>query len=151
MRMLEIGIEYNHRKNNNPAIKHHWQSRRLLLFHSAQQLEDRHSEERRLRLFGSIETSPIEYEIVRHRGIEEIYMKSSLGYFLWEYFSANDNEVGFAIYWWYLCLLHVKLNPNRLRRNPLSSRRRRSPLPVVRAATPSGGCLAPRRLPRCRG
>ena len=28
-------------------------------------------------------------------------MKSSLGYFLWEYFSANDNEAGFAIYWWY--------------------------------------------------
>jgi hypothetical protein len=46
-------------------------------------------------------TSPIEYEIVRHRGIEEIYMKSSLGYFLWEYLVASDNTLSFAIYWWY--------------------------------------------------
>ena len=50
--------------------------------------------------YPSGKTSPIDYEIVRHRGIEEIYMKSSLGYFLWEYFSANDNEASFAIYWW---------------------------------------------------
>jgi hypothetical protein len=46
-------------------------------------------------------TTPIEYEIVRHRGIEEIYMKSSLGYFLWEYLVASDNTLSLAIYWWY--------------------------------------------------
>lgn len=28
-------------------------------------------------------------------------MKSSLGYFLWEYLVANDNGLNFAIYWWY--------------------------------------------------
>lgn len=46
-------------------------------------------------------TTPIEYEIVRHRDIEEIYMKSSLGYFLWEYLSIHDGTMSFAIYWWY--------------------------------------------------
>jgi len=46
-------------------------------------------------------TTPIEYEIVRHREIEEIYMKSSLGYFLWEYLFIHDGKMSFAIYWWY--------------------------------------------------
>lgn len=45
--------------------------------------------------------TPIAYEMVRHRGPEEIYMKSSLGYFLWEYISIEDEEVRMAIYWWY--------------------------------------------------
>jgi hypothetical protein len=43
----------------------------------------------------------IKYEIVRHRGYEDIYMKSSLGYFLWEYMSVRDGKLQLAIYWWY--------------------------------------------------
>jgi hypothetical protein len=43
----------------------------------------------------------IEYEIVHHRENEDIYMKSSLGYFLWEYMSVQDDTLSFAIYWWY--------------------------------------------------
>ena len=43
----------------------------------------------------------IEYEVVRHRDVDEIYMKSSLGYFLWEFLSVEENRVSFAIYWWY--------------------------------------------------
>jgi hypothetical protein len=46
-------------------------------------------------------TTPIEYEVVLHRGTEEIYMKSSLGYFLWEYVILKDGQLNFAIYWWY--------------------------------------------------
>ncbi len=46
-------------------------------------------------------TTKIEYEIVHHRETEDIYMKSSLGYFLWEYMSIRDGELSFAIYWWY--------------------------------------------------
>ncbi len=46
-------------------------------------------------------TTPIKYEIVRHRGPEEIYMKTTLGYFLWEYVQIEDNKLIFAIYWWY--------------------------------------------------
>ena len=46
-------------------------------------------------------TSALEFEIVHHRGIDEIYMKSSLGYFLWEYLVADANTLNFAIYWWY--------------------------------------------------
>ena len=46
-------------------------------------------------------TTKIEYEIVRHRGTEDIYMKSSLGYFLWDYMSIQDGNLNFAIYWWY--------------------------------------------------
>ena len=46
-------------------------------------------------------TTRIEYEIVHHREIEDIYMKSSLGYFLWEYMSIQDGKLSFAIYWWY--------------------------------------------------
>jgi hypothetical protein len=43
----------------------------------------------------------IEYEMVNHRGFEDIYMKTTLGYFLWEMLEIGDNEVFFAIYWWY--------------------------------------------------
>ena len=46
-------------------------------------------------------TTEIEYELVNHRGIEGIYMKTTLGYFLWEMLEIADNEVSFAIYWWY--------------------------------------------------
>lgn len=46
-------------------------------------------------------TTKIEYEIVHHRESEDIYMKSSLGYFLWEYMSVQDDKLSFAIYWWY--------------------------------------------------
>jgi len=46
-------------------------------------------------------TTTIEYKIVNHRGSEDIYMKSSLGHFLWEYLSIQDGKLGFAIYWWY--------------------------------------------------
>jgi hypothetical protein len=45
--------------------------------------------------------TPIKYEIVRHRGIEEIYMKTTLGYFLWERVTITDERLTFAIYWWY--------------------------------------------------
>ena len=43
----------------------------------------------------------ITYEIVRHKKVEDIYMKTSLGYFIWEYISARDDTLNFAIYWWY--------------------------------------------------
>jgi hypothetical protein len=43
----------------------------------------------------------IEYEVVNHRGIDEIYMKSTLGYFLWEYLAVQDDVVSFAFDWWY--------------------------------------------------
>jgi hypothetical protein len=46
-------------------------------------------------------TTPITYEIVHHRKQEDIYMKSSLGYFLWEYLNIEDSILRFAIYWWY--------------------------------------------------
>jgi hypothetical protein len=46
-------------------------------------------------------TTPIDYEIVVHRRDEEIYMKSSLGYFPWEYISVADGNLNMAIYWWY--------------------------------------------------
>ena len=46
-------------------------------------------------------TTEIEYEIAHHRGVEDIYMKSSLGYFLWEYMTVQDDTLTFAIYWWY--------------------------------------------------
>ena len=43
----------------------------------------------------------IKYEVVRHRGTEDIYMKTTLGYFLWEMLNIQDDKVIFAIYWWY--------------------------------------------------
>ena len=46
-------------------------------------------------------TTQIEYEFVNHRGIEGIYMKTTLGYFLWEMLNIEDSKVSFAIYWWY--------------------------------------------------
>lgn len=46
-------------------------------------------------------TTTIEYEVVHHRDTEDIYMKSSLGYFLWEYVIVRDDQLNFAIYWWY--------------------------------------------------
>ncbi len=46
-------------------------------------------------------TTEIEYELVNHRGVEGIYMKTTLGYFLWEMVEIADNNVSFAIYWWY--------------------------------------------------
>lgn len=46
-------------------------------------------------------TTQIQYEIVRHRDSDDIYMKSSLGYFLWEYISVEDDALELAIYWWY--------------------------------------------------
>jgi len=45
--------------------------------------------------------TPVAYEIVRHRKTDEIYMKSSLGYFLWEHLTVHDTSMSFAIYWWY--------------------------------------------------
>ena len=46
-------------------------------------------------------TTPIEYEVVHHRDTEDIYMKTSLGYFIWEYVIIRDDRLNFAIYWWY--------------------------------------------------
>ncbi|MBC8484654.1 MAG: hypothetical protein H8D45_01270, partial [Bacteroidetes bacterium] len=46
-------------------------------------------------------TTSILYEVVNHRGFEDIYMKTSLGYFLWEMLDIKDTEVFFAINWWY--------------------------------------------------
>ncbi len=46
-------------------------------------------------------TTGIEYEIVNYRGSEDIYMKTTLGYFLWEMLEISDNELSFAINWWY--------------------------------------------------
>ncbi len=46
-------------------------------------------------------TFQIKYEVVRHRGTEDIYMKTTLGYFLWEMLNIQDDKVVFAIYWWY--------------------------------------------------
>lgn len=43
----------------------------------------------------------IRYEVVRHIGTEDIYMKTTLGYFLWEMLNIKDDNVIFAIYWWY--------------------------------------------------
>jgi hypothetical protein len=45
--------------------------------------------------------TPINYEIVNHRGVDDIYMKSSLGYFTWERITLKKNELSFVIYWWY--------------------------------------------------
>jgi len=43
----------------------------------------------------------IKYEIVNHRGIDDIYMKTTLGYFLWEMINIKIQELSMAIYWWY--------------------------------------------------
>jgi len=46
-------------------------------------------------------TTEIRYEVVRHRETEDIYMKTTLGYFLWEYADVQNNEIAFIINWWY--------------------------------------------------
>jgi len=46
-------------------------------------------------------STPIEFEVVGHRGRDDIYMKTTLGYFLWESFEACDDGVTFVINWWY--------------------------------------------------
>ncbi len=46
-------------------------------------------------------TTPVTFELLRHRSVEIIYMKTSLGYFLWEYLTVEKDRVNFAIYWWY--------------------------------------------------
>jgi hypothetical protein len=46
-------------------------------------------------------TTPIAYEVVRHRGAEDVYMKTTLGYFLWESAVVRDEAVDFVINWWY--------------------------------------------------
>jgi hypothetical protein len=43
----------------------------------------------------------IEYEVVNHRGRDDIYMKTTLGYFLWESFDIQDDRLTFVINWWY--------------------------------------------------
>jgi len=43
----------------------------------------------------------IQYETVHHRETEEIYMKTTLGYFPWERVRISDDMFVFAIYWWY--------------------------------------------------
>lgn len=48
----------------------------------------------------NIETD-IQYEIVNHRGSPDIYMKTMLGYFLWERLQIEEDELSIAIYWWY--------------------------------------------------
>ena len=47
-----------------------------------------------------IETD-VQFEIVNHRGHPDIYMKTMLGYFLWEMLEIEENKLTFAIYWWY--------------------------------------------------
>lgn len=46
-------------------------------------------------------STPIEYEIVDHRGRNEIYMKTAQGYFVWESFSISNDTLHFVIDWWY--------------------------------------------------
>jgi hypothetical protein len=47
-------------------------------------------------------TTQINYEVVNHRGTNnDIYMKTSLGYFLWERVNIQNGKLSFAIYWWY--------------------------------------------------
>ena len=43
----------------------------------------------------------IKYELVNHRGITGIYMKTTLGYFMWEKLNIDINEIFVAINWWY--------------------------------------------------
>ena len=43
----------------------------------------------------------IKYEYVNYRGIEGVYMKTTLGYFLWEMLDVKDDNLFIAINWWY--------------------------------------------------
>jgi len=57
-------------------------------------------------IFGTLtypngKTTQIRYEIVNHTNREDIYMKTTLGYFLWEMVQIKDQNIYFAIYWWY--------------------------------------------------
>lgn len=52
-------------------------------------------------IYPNNKTTEIKYEVVNHRGVEDIYMKTTLGYFLWEMLDISDNELSFAINWWY--------------------------------------------------
>jgi|GEM_PF-1138026 len=45
--------------------------------------------------------TPLQFEIVNHRGFDDIYMKTSLGYFLWEKFEIKNDTLSFVINWWY--------------------------------------------------
>jgi hypothetical protein len=46
-------------------------------------------------------TSQIKYEVVRHRETDDVYMKTTLGYFLWEHATIHDEKLKFVINWWY--------------------------------------------------
>lgn len=46
-------------------------------------------------------STAIDFEVVDHRGKDEIYMKTVLGYFLLEDLKANNDAVSFVIDWWY--------------------------------------------------
>jgi hypothetical protein len=46
-------------------------------------------------------TTRIVYEIAPQRGAETIYMKTSLGYFLWESTVVRNDTISFVIDWWY--------------------------------------------------
>jgi hypothetical protein len=46
-------------------------------------------------------TTAVEYAIVRHRNTDDIYMKTTLGYFIWERAVVEDDAVTFVIDFWY--------------------------------------------------
>ena len=46
-------------------------------------------------------STPIDFEIVNHREREDIYMKTAIGYFLWEQYKVHKDEINFVINWWY--------------------------------------------------
>jgi len=50
---------------------------------------------------GGKKKTPILCEVVRHRGRDDVYMKTSLGHFLWETTDITTDRIAFAIYWWY--------------------------------------------------
>ena len=43
----------------------------------------------------------IKYELVNHREVIGIYMKTTLGYFMWEMLEIETNKISLAINWWY--------------------------------------------------
>jgi len=43
----------------------------------------------------------IKYEVVNHRGRDEIYMKTRQGYFIWESYKIRNDTLFFVIDWWY--------------------------------------------------
>jgi hypothetical protein len=46
-------------------------------------------------------STSIDFEVVDHRGRDDILMKTTLGYFLWESYGVRDDEITFVINWWY--------------------------------------------------